>query len=318
MKSLKCAWRRITVCAMVSIAMAGCTTNQTGLPPTIRSVGSNFTVKCDQKIGHTYNMAAVNSGTQVKIYPKGRIIYNRRYKNIQQGSYYGITYQVKWSDTLFYIAWITGNDYLDLARRNNIMKPYSLNVGQTLYVRTCTTSIPAKVQLTKLIVDYYKHNIHADKQSEEKMFTTTNGTVVTRTTTAPSALKDTGNTAIIGWRWPTNGKMIDNCSTAEGGNKGVDISGSRGQPILATASGRVVYTGNALRGYGNLIIIKHNDNYLSAYAHNDTLLVHEQQEVKVGQKISTMGSTGTIKTKLHFEIHYKGKSVNPLSYLPPR
>lgn len=91
-----------------------------------------------------------------------------------------------------------------------------------------------------------------------------------------------------------------------------------GEFIIATADGRVVYAGNALRGYGNLIIIKHNDDYLSAYAHNDTMLVREQQEVKAGQKIATMGSTGTSSTRLHFEIRYKGKSVNPLRYLPQR
>ncbi|WP_433977414.1 peptidoglycan DD-metalloendopeptidase family protein [Erwinia sp. E_sp_B01_9] len=115
-----------------------------------------------------------------------------------------------------------------------------------------------------------------------------------------------------------DGKIIDNFSASEGGNKGVDIAGSRGQPVISTASGRVVYAGNALRGYGNLIIIKHNDDYLSAYAHNDTMLVREQQEVKAGQKIATMGSTGTSSVRLHFEIRYKGKSVNPLRYLPQR
>ncbi|WP_249532724.1 peptidoglycan DD-metalloendopeptidase family protein, partial [Escherichia coli] len=88
--------------------------------------------------------------------------------------------------------------------------------------------------------------------------------------------------------------------------------------VTVVADGRVVYAGNALRGYGNLIIIKHNDDYLSAYAHNDTMLVREQQEVKAGQKIATMGSTGTSSTRLHFEIRYKGKSVNPLRYLPQR
>lgn len=80
------------------------------------------------------------------------------------------------------------------------------------------------------------------------------------------------------WRWPTDGKIIDNFSSSEGGNKGVDIAGSRGQPIFATADGRVVYAGNALRGYGNLIIIKHNDDYLSAYAHNDTMLVRNNKK----------------------------------------
>ena len=138
------------------------------------------------------------------------------------------------------------------------------------------------------------------------------GTTTVATTTAPVTAPPTvssttsSSTPVAGWRWPTDGKIIDNFSAAEGGNKGIDIAGSRGQPVVATASGRVVYAGNALRGYGNLIIIKHNDDYLSAYAHNDTMLVREQQEVKAGQKIATMGSTGTSSVRLHFEIRYKG------------
>jgi len=100
--------------------------------------------------------------------------------------------------------------------------------------------------------------------------------------------------------------------------KGIDISGSRGQSVKAAASGRVVYAGNALRGYGNLIIIKHNDDFLSAYAHNDKILVTDQQEVKAGQEIAKMGSSGTNTVKLHFEIRYKGKSVDPIRYLPRR
>ncbi|HCK8897074.1 TPA: protein-L-isoaspartate(D-aspartate) O-methyltransferase [Salmonella enterica subsp. enterica serovar Typhi] len=128
---------------------------------------------------------------------------------------------------------------------------------------------------------------------------------------------------IKGLQWQARRRLkqldLHNVSTRhEGGNKGIDIAGSKGQAIVATADGRVVYAGNALRGYGNLIIIKHNDDYLSAYAHNDTMLVREQQEVKAGQKIATMGSTGTSSTRLHFEIRYKGKSVNPLRYLPQR
>jgi len=147
----------------------------------------------------------------------------------------------------------------------------------------------------------------------------TNVATTTAPVTAPTVSSTTDSATPVGsWRWPTDGKIIDNFSASEGGNKGIDIAGTRGQPIVATASGRVVYAGNALRGYGNLIIIKHNDDYLSAYAHNDTMLVREQQEVKAGQKIATMGSTGTSSVRLHFEIRYKGKSVNPLRYLPQR
>ena len=149
--------------------------------------------------------------------------------------------------------------------------------------------------------------------------TATAATTTAAATVPNSSASSVSSSAPVGtWRWPTDGKIIDNFSSAEGGNKGVDIAGSRGQSVVATADGRVVYAGNALRGYGNLIIIKHNDDYLSAYAHNDTMLVREQQEVKAGQKIATMGSTGTSSVRLHFEIRYKGKSVNPLRYLPQR
>ena len=100
--------------------------------------------------------------------------------------------------------------------------------------------------------------------------------------------------------------------------EGIDISGQRGQPVVAAADGKVVYAGGALRGYGNLIIIKHDEDYLSAYAHNDSLRVVEQQEVKAGQKIADMGNTDAPDVRLHFEIRFRGKSVNPIQFLPKR
>ncbi|MFC1236995.1 peptidoglycan DD-metalloendopeptidase family protein [Vibrio sp. F74] len=124
------------------------------------------------------------------------------------------------------------------------------------------------------------------------------------------------NNKISKWIWPTKGRVIKKFSSGDQGNKGIDIAGQRGQSIISTAGGKIVYSGNALRGYGNLIIVKHNDNYLSAYAHNDRLLVSEGQNVKAGQKIATMGSSGSNNVKLHFEIRYQGKSVNPQRYLP--
>lgn len=372
MGSQKCACRRVAVCAMASMWLAGCANNETNAP--ISSVGGGndaggysgnvATVESAPQLGKplTAAAAAVSWGAQrqINVSQQGNIVYNRSYDIVQKGSYSDATYQVKRGDTLFYIAWMTGNDYRDLAKRNNIPKPYSLNVGQTLQVSKGTTPITgnglagtvlasnanqantgvvvapvptANTQLTESSVDFNKNNGYSEsssKKSVRKMFPSYNskmlptaGTVVTTTapvaepSTAPAATASS-STAITGWRWPTDGKIIDNFSVAEGGNKGVDISGSRGQPILATANGRVVYAGNALRGYGNLIIIKHNDDYLSAYAHNETMLVREQQEIRAGQKIATMGSTGTSTTRLHFEIRYKGKSVNPLRYLPQR
>lgn len=118
------------------------------------------------------------------------------------------------------------------------------------------------------------------------------------------------------WLWPTKGRVIAKFSTGDQGNKGVDIAGQRGQDIISTAKGTVVYAGNALRGYGNLIIIKHNDDYLSAYAHNESLFVKEGQNITAGQKIASMGSSSTSSVRLHFEIRFRGKSVNPQRYLP--
>jgi lipoprotein NlpD len=118
----------------------------------------------------------------------------------------------------------------------------------------------------------------------------------------------------VEWTWPTKGKLLEGFSE---GTKGIDISGTSGQAINASAAGKVVYSGGGLRGYGKLIIIKHNNIYLSAYAHNDKLLVKEGQTVRKGQKIAEMGSTDSGLVKLHFEIRKNGKPVDPLKYLPP-
>lgn len=120
----------------------------------------------------------------------------------------------------------------------------------------------------------------------------------------------------IGWIWPANGKTVANFS--EGGSKGVDIAGRTGDPVIAAGAGKVVYSGTGLRGYGKLVIIKHNNTYLSAYAHNQSILVKEGQSVGKGQKIAEMGNTDADQVKLHFEVRRQGKPVDPLKYLPPR
>ena len=127
-------------------------------------------------------------------------------------------------------------------------------------------------------------------------------------TPAPVAVSDTG------WSWPTQGKVITGFNEAT--NKGVDIAGTKGQAINASAAGKVIYSGSDLRGYGKLVIIKHNPTFLSVYAHNSKILVKEGQSVKAGQKIAEMGDTDTNRIKLHFEIRERGKSVDPTKYLP--
>lgn len=313
-------------------------------PPSSISANSSGVVSAPQNISTSSSPTSAPANENV-VTQNGHIVYNRTYGNIPKGSYSGETYTVKRGDTLFYIAWITGNDFRDLAQRNNVSAPYALNVGQQLQVSNSSGGTltggnaitaadanaggvavqPSAPQIKGGAVaqqPVITYSEDSGKPSEGKMLPSSGTNTVATTTapvTAPTVSSTTNSTTPVGnWRWPTDGKIIDNFSASEGGNKGIDIAGSRGQPVISTASGRVVYAGNALRGYGNLIIIKHNDDYLSAYAHNDTMLVREQQEVKAGQKIATMGSTGTSSVRLHFEIRYKGKSVNPLRYLPQR
>jgi len=120
----------------------------------------------------------------------------------------------------------------------------------------------------------------------------------------------------LGWIWPAHGSLIAGFDEAK--NKGLDISGKAGDSVLAAADGRVVYAGAGLRGYGNLIILKHNNTYLTAYAHNQALLVKEDQSVQKGQKIAEMGNSDADRVKLHFEIRRQGKPVDPSRYLPSR
>ena len=274
------------------------------------------------------------------------------YSQIQKGSYKGNTYKVNKGDTMFLIAYLTGMDVKDLASMNNMKEPYSLSVGQTLKISNCstktiTTTVPVKTTApaapaepevtytpgangTQIgsdgtVIGPIKSDVGNGEPSKPVFTNNTPSTPATTTT----QVETTNNTPVnanvvapvasnIAWQWPTQGNVIQGFSNTDGGNKGIDISGSRGQAVKAAANGRVVYAGNALRGYGNLIIIKHNDDFLSAYAHNDKILVSDQQEVKAGQEIAKMGSTGTNVVKLHFEIRYKGKSVDPVRYLPRR
>ncbi|WP_409160908.1 murein hydrolase activator NlpD [Pectobacterium sp. B2J-2] len=336
--------RHIAACTVVVLGLAGCTNNNSKSAP-ISSVDGNTGSRGEMLSASPSRISTTSES--VATTPDGRIVYNRSYGNIPKGSYSGgNSYTVKRGDTLFYIAWITGNDYRDLAQRNNIPEPYSLNVGQSLSLgngsgnnasgggltsgggmlattdatRGGVPTPPSSAQIQTTSVDSQSTNAYSGNQGKQnvgKMLPTA-GATTSAPVSAPAAVASSNTAAVGSWRWPTDGKVIDSFSDSEGGNKGIDIAGSRGQPITATSSGRVVYAGNALRGYGNLIIIKHNDDYLSAYAHNDTMLVREQQDVTAGQKIATMGSTGTSSVRLHFEIRYKGKSVNPLRFLPQR
>lgn len=247
----------------------------------------------------------------------------------EETGYTDDTYTVQKGDTLFGIAWYTGNDYRDLARYNKLSPPYSIYPGQTLRVtkpRTVqktsisrATSSPKRSGTTTKIkrqnsVDQSSQQAYGESEKD------VNNQSVKRSSTASSntstSRKNTFPLRVSRWVWPAKGTLVEKFSQADSGNKGIDIRAARGSNIAAAADGKVVYAGDALRGYGNLIIIKHTDTFLSAYAHNDTIKVKEQQWVSAGQSIASMGNSGTDSVKLHFEVRYRGKSLDPLRYLP--
>lgn len=197
-------------------------------------------------------------------------------------------------ETLYFIAWRFGLDYQELAKRNGLAAPYHVKVGEKIYLQGM---------------------VPASKTAHKKAITAKVGKKTTaKKSTAPThpAEETQYNFARVKkWLRPAQGTIIHNFSAL---NKGVDIAGREGEPVRATAAGEIVYAGDGLRSYGNLLLIKHNDEYISAYAHNERLLVKEGQFVQAGQEIATMGKTGTNRVMLHFELRKRGKPVNPLHY----
>ncbi|MGE8451964.1 MAG: peptidoglycan DD-metalloendopeptidase family protein [Pseudomonadales bacterium] len=227
-------------------------------------------------------------------------------------------YVVRRGDTLFSIAFRYGWDYKALAARNNIAEPYTIHPGQTIRFDGRTGAAPTTVVTST--------QSGASSSSKTTVIRRPAGAVVAPTTGTSTATASKPTPAPVtpagpaptGWGWPSNGVLIGKFSSNGSLNKGIDIAGDLGQPVLAASDGMVVYAGSGLRGYGELVIIKHNETYVSAYGHNRKLLVREGQQVKVGQTIAEMGSTGTDRVKLHFEIRRQGKPVDPLQFLPRR
>jgi len=213
-------------------------------------------------------------------------------------------YKVRSGDTLFKIAFQYGQDYKQLARWNRIRRPYTIYVGQKIRLRPSKSIKANKKQSTR------------EKQLAKKRATQKRRQPAVKSRTQSKPRKTAKSTGKLKWRWPTKGKVIKRFSSRATGRNGIDIAGKSGQPVKAAEGGRVVYAGGGLLGYGKLIIIKHNDTFLSAYAHNRRILVKEGDNVKPGQRIGEMGKTGTDGIKLHFEIRRNGRPVNPQRYLP--
>ncbi|MBI3777545.1 MAG: peptidoglycan DD-metalloendopeptidase family protein [Gammaproteobacteria bacterium] len=216
---------------------------------------------------------------------------------------------VRAGDTLYSIAWESGRDYRDLARWNGISPPYVIKPGQNLRLYPPSGLEHATRPAQKPPSPSPGRHVAAEKTSNEKKSAIEKPSATARPP-APTVVAKS-----LDWIWPTDGSLLERYS-ANGPNKGIDIAGRKGQPILAAAPGQVVYQGGGLRGYGQLIIIKHNADFLSAYAHCDKIYVKEGNVIKRGQKIADMGSSGTDRAKLHFEVRYRGAPVDPQDYLP--
>ena len=202
-------------------------------------------------------------------------------------------YTVKPGDTLIRIGLENGQPWRDVARWNGLTNPDLIEAGQVLRVAPPNQEVAS-----------------AKPAASPSAAPATSAAPAKPAAAAPADVPDDS----LGFQWPVKGNLIAGFDEAK--NKGLDIAGKAGDPVYASADGRVVYAGSGLRGYGNLIILKHNNTYLTAYAHNQTLLVKEDQAIKRGQKIAEMGSSDTDQVKLHFEIRRQGKPVDPAKYLP--
>lgn len=207
-------------------------------------------------------------------------------------------YRVQKGDTLYSIAWRTGRDYQNLAQWNRLSPPYTIYTGQLLLTRP-----PAKTAVSSP-----RKNTATDKKPVKQPAKKT----VSNKNTTPTYNQH------LRWRWPTNGKIIKAFRKGDDTRKGVVLSGKVGQSIVAAEDGKVVYSGSGLIGYGQLIIIKHNKNYLSAYGHNRKLLVKEGDRITKGKKIAEMGMKDAGIPALHFEIRKNGNPLNPIAVLPKR
>jgi len=225
-------------------------------------------------------------------------------------------YTVRPGDTLLRIALDSGQNWRDIQRWNAIENPNVIEVGQVLRViPPAGTEVAVARPVTPGSAVPSSATASAPVSTTPRTATPT-GPVASLPAVTPAPLP--AGEEELPWAWPTPPGASVIAGFDEQRNKGLDIAGRPGDPVLASADGRVVYAGAGLRGYGNLIILKHNNTYLSAYAHNQSLLVKEDQTVRKGQKIAEMGSSDADRVKLHFEIRRQGKPVDPSRYLPPR
>jgi lipoprotein NlpD len=227
-------------------------------------------------------------------------------------------YTVKPGDTLIRIGLETGQSHKDISRWNGLENPNRIEVGQVIRVAPPVTADSGAVVVGKPVASsaVVSTPIAAGVPLKPASAPSSAPVATAPVAAAPAAVGASSGDESLTWMWPGNGQVLAGFDEVK--NKGLDIAGSLGDPVLAAAEGKVVYAGSGLRGYGNLIILKHNNTFLTAYAHNKSLLVKEDQTVKRGQKIAEMGDSDADRVKLHFEVRRQGKPVDPARYLPAR
>ena len=229
-------------------------------------------------------------------------------------------YSVKSGDTLIRIGMDNGQSWRDIARWNNIENPNLIETGQVLRVTPPeeTGVVVRPVSSTNVVTSPAPANTASAPAPASNTASVRPPASAANPPNASTPANNLANTDsaedTVSFQWPTRGNVLAGFDEVK--NKGIDIAGKAGDPVLAAADGKVVYAGSGLRGYGNLVILKHNNTYLTAYAHNQSLLVKEDQAIKRGQKIAEMGNSDADQVKLHFEIRRQGKPVDPAKYLP--
>ena len=296
--------------ALAGVLLAGCGTRLNKAPVEDRGTSSNHASSPSVQPGTVV-------ATPIKPLPGA--------ENAGKPGYY----TVKPGDTLIRIGLETGQGWKDIARWNNLENPNLIEVGQVLRVTSTVPAPPsaaaAAVAADTGVVTRPVASSSVAPASAASAASAPKAPVSAPASTAsaasapaaaPAASPAAAGDEDVAFIWPASGALLAGFDEVR--NKGYDIAGKAGDPVLAAADGRVVYAGAGLRGYGNLIILKHNNTFLTAYAHNQALLVKEDQTVRRGQKIAEMGNTDTDRVKLHFEIRRQGKPVDPARYLAAR
>lgn len=283
------------VCVALGVLLSGC-----------GSTALNRAPVEDRGASASKSVVVMDARTQAVKQPLG-------FENAGKPGYY----TVKPGDTLIRIGLDAGQHHKDIARWNALDNPDRIEVGQVLRVVPPVASEPvavAKPITTASVAPAPLAAAQAPAKAASAPVVAASAPAAA-VSPAPTASTSSGDEE-LGWIWPSKGAVLTGFDEVK--NKGLDLGGAAGDPVVAAAEGRVVYSGEGLRGYGKLIILKHNNTYLTAYAHNQTLLVKEDQSVKRGQKIAEMGSTDSDKVKLHFEVRRQGKPVDPAKYLPAK